>query len=276
MDRQFSEGNVQRILGIALLMGVASATLPAAGIFGQFTLDGTVTVTASGLIEWTSNSSPTPNSEATISSISNLTGTFLANNMGGQTVTINTLTDGPDPMTQQPVGEPFTEYNFIDFAAADGLPNLNATDIATGSGGTSGCSTDPATATAPQNCTLNGTTFPPAPGNGNSPFTFNNYTYTDSMNNTLCCTSTATWNISGVTSDGLSTWFGQFTATFNTSYQQQLDNFINTGQVSDAYSGVMTVTVQGIQSVPEPTSWIMMAGGIALLGLGSFRRKRRA
>ncbi|HUB79090.1 MAG TPA: PEP-CTERM sorting domain-containing protein [Bryobacteraceae bacterium] len=271
---------MQRLLGIALLMGAVSVTLPAAGIFGQFTLDGTVTVTAAGQILWTSNNSSTPDSMATISSSQDVTGTFATANggasIGGQAVTINTLTDNN---ADQPVGVSFTPYNFIDFAAGDSLPMLLATNISAGSGGQADCSDDPGSAAPGQNCTLLGTTtFPPVPGNGQSPFTFNNYSYpnTSPPPADLCCTSTATWNIAGVTSDGMSVWYGQFTATFDTSYQQQLLNFVNNGQVSDAYSGVMTVTVQQIQSVPEPGTWTMMAGGAILIGLGSFKRRKKA
>ena len=262
-------------------MGAITATLPAAGIFGQFTLDGTVTVTATGQILWTSNNSPTPDSMATVSSSANVTGSFATANgggsIGGQSVTINTLTD---TSSDQPVGVSFTPYNFIDFAAGDSLPNLLATNIAPGSGGQADCSDDPGAAAPGQNCTLLGnTTFPPVTvGNGQSPFTFNNYSYPNPAPPpaTLCCTSTATWNISGVTSDGMSLWFGQFTATFDTSFQQQLLNFVNNGQVSDAYSGVMTVTVEEVQSVPEPGTFAMIAGGAILIGLGSFKRRKKA
>ena len=275
---------MQRILGITVLMWTVSATLPAAGIFGQFTLDGTVTVTAAGQIEWTSNGSPTVNSEANVSSSADVTGTFatadMGGSIGGQLVTINTLTDGTDPMTTQPVGVTFTPFNFIDFAAVDSLPQLWATNISEGSGGQTDCSDDPSAAAPGQSCTLLGTTtFPPVlVGNGESPFTFNNYSYpnTNPPPDNLCCTSTATWNIAGVTSDGTSVWFGQFTATFDTSYQQQLLNFVDNSQVSDAYSGVMTVSVEQIQSVPEPGTWAMMVGGVILIGLGSLRRRKKA
>jgi hypothetical protein len=257
---------VQRILGIALLLGAASAGLSAATIQGQFTLVGTVTVTASGLIEWTSNASSTPDSKATVSSSSTLTGSFAG--LGNQTVTINTLTDSPG---NQPVNTPFTNFDFIDFTSDPTLPHLLANFIPLGSAPGTDCSTNPGAAVANQTCTLNATTNPPIPGG--SPFTFLNTT-TSSNGHPVCCTSSATWNISGVTSDGLSNWNGQFTATFVFPFQQVLQNFVTNGQVSDAYSGVMVVNVIPVTTVPEPTTLGLMGAGVLLLGVGSWKRKK--
>ncbi|MEI9976282.1 MAG: hypothetical protein WDO73_32070 [Ignavibacteriota bacterium] len=200
---------MHRILGIALLTGAMSASLSAATLSGQFTLVGTVTVTTDGLIEWTSNGSATPDSQATISSSSTLTGSFVG--LGNQNVVINTLVDGPDPATQQPVNTPFTNFNFIDFPGDPSFPELLANFLPLGSGSGASCSTDVNLAAANQTCTLGDTTTPPVPGG--SPFTFLN-TETSLNQQPVCCTSSATWNISGVTSDGTANWNGQFTATF--------------------------------------------------------------
>jgi PEP-CTERM motif len=257
---------VQKTLAIALLSGALSISLPAATLSGQFTLVGTVTVTAGGQIEWTSTSNVA--NEATISSAGTLSGSFAG--MGNQTVTVNALTDAPG---DQPVNTPFTNFNFIDFTGEPSFPELLANYIPLGSATGTDCSTDVAAAQANQTCTLNGGTNPPAPGG--SPFTFLN-TETSVNQTTECCTSTATWNISGVTSDGQSVWNGQFTATFPYSYQQVLANFVTNGQVDDAYSGVMVVTLQTspTSGVPEPTTLAFMGTGVVLLWVGTRRRKK--
>ena len=84
-----------------------------------------------------------------------------------------------------------------------------------------------------------------------------------------CCSSSGTWNISGVTSDGLSTWSGLFNATFNQPFQTVLANFVTNGQVTDAYSGDFTVTIS--PPVPEPSTYVLMGSGLALLMLGRSR-----
>jgi hypothetical protein len=257
---------VHRLLGSALFVGAMSASLSAASLTGQFTLVGTVTVTTGGLIEWTSNSSNTVNSEATISSSSTLTGSFVG--LGNQTVDINTLTDSA---ANQPVNIPFTNYNFIDFPSDPAFPELLANFMPVGSGGSADCSTNVALAAGGQTCTLTASTVPGIPGG--SPFTFLN-TETSVNQKAVCCTSSATWNISGVTSDGQEDWNGQFTATFVVPFQQVLDNFVTNGQVADAYSGVMVVDVIPVTSTPEPTTLALMGAGLALLVLGSWKRKR--
>lgn len=256
---------MHRIAVVTLLIGAVSATLAAGTLSGQFTLVGTVTVTNTGLIEWTSNSNTAD--QATISSTSTLSGSFAG--LGNQTVAIHTLTDGPG---DQPVNTPFANFDFIDFQPADNLPSLWADFIPLGSGPSADCSTNVGAAAGGQECTLTATTIPAIPGG--SPFTFLNTS--NSVNQqTVCCSSSASWNISGVTSDGLSSWNGLFNATFPFSYQQVLANFASSGQVQDAYSGVLVVTVQQIQSVPEPTTLALIGTGMILLCLGSWKRKKR-
>jgi len=248
---------VQRLLAIALLGGALSANLSAIPISGTFTLVGTVIVTNTGLIEWVSNTSVA--SQATISSTGTLSGSFVG--LGGATVGINTLTDAPG---DQPVNTPFPNFDFINFTTEPTFPELLANFIPLGSGSSSQCSTNPASALPNQTCTLTGSTTPPVPGG--SPFTFLN-TETSVNQMPVCCTSSATWNISGVTSDGLATWNGLFNATFVFPYQQVLANFVANGQVSDAYSGVFVVTLNPI--VPEPSTFAFMGTGVLLLWVGT-------
>jgi hypothetical protein len=73
---------MQRIIRVVLLAGAFSASLAAGPTFGTFTIDGSVSVTAS-TITWTSNSSVLD--EATISSL-RLSGSFMGT--GNDTVTI--------------------------------------------------------------------------------------------------------------------------------------------------------------------------------------------
>jgi hypothetical protein len=259
---------MRRLLTATLLFGTMSVSLTAATITGQFTLVGTVTVTATGLIEWTSNSSPIVDNQATISSSSTLTGSFSG--LGNQVVDINTLMDGPDPLTQQPVNLPFTNYNFIDFPSDPALPGLLANFMPEGSGGSSACSTNVALAAGGQTCTLNAGTNPSIPGG--SPFTFLN-TQSSLNQAPVCCTSSATWNISGVTSDGTANWNGQFTATFVVPFQEVLNSFVTDGQVQDAYSGVLVVDVIPIEEVPEPKTLGLMGAGLGLLVLLSWKQK---
>jgi PEP-CTERM motif len=259
--RKFSEGDtVKRIFAIALLSGALSVSLQAIPISGTFTLDGTVIVTAGGQIEWVSNSSVA--SQATISS-GGLSGSFVG--LANQTVTINTLTNASG---QQPVNTPFPAYNFIDFLGEPTFPELLATFIPLGTGSAGQCSINPALAAVNQTCTPTASTTPPAPTG--SPFTFTNNS--NGVGN--CCSSTATWEISGMTSDGSATFTGIFNATFNNqSYQQVLANFVSTGSATDAYSGDFTVTLNTTPT-PEPSTFAFMGTGVLLLWIGSRKWKR--
>jgi hypothetical protein len=245
-----------------------SASLTAATITGQFTVVGTVSITASGLIQWTSSASDTVNGQANISSSATLTGSFVG--LGNQAIDINTLTDGPDPSIDQTVNMPFSNYNFIGFPGDPTFPELQANFIPEGSGGSNACSTDVALAVEGQTCTLNAATTPGIPGG--SPFTFLN-TETSINQQLVCCTSSATWDISGVTSDGTANWNGQFTATFVVPFQQVLNNFVTNGQVLDAYSGVVVVDPIAIQDIPEPSILSLMSVGFAVVMLFRFSVK---
>jgi hypothetical protein len=252
---------VRKLFTIALLFCGVLTSLHATVLSGTFTLDGTVVITNTGLIEWISNTSVA--NQATISA-GTQTGTFVGT--GNQTVNIHTLNEAPG---NEPINSSFTNFDFIDFPADPTFPALLANFIPDGSGTPANCSTNPGLAVANQTCTLTSTTAPPSLFTGGSPYTFFN-TESSSGGKPFCCTSSATWNISGVTSDGQSIWSGEFNATFVNPYQTVLANFVANGQVTDAYSGDFTVT---ITPVPEPTTIAYVSGGLALLWLGKRRRK---
>jgi hypothetical protein len=240
-----------------MFAGSLSVSFAGGPISGTFTIDGSVSVTATG-ITWTSNTDIAD--QATISSLG-LSGSFAG--LDNDTVGINNLTDMPG---DQPVGVSFANFDFIDFPAALAYPSLDADMIALGSGNPSNCSTNAALASAGQTCTLTSTTTPAEPGG--SPFTFLN-----TLNGSSCCNSSATWDISGVTSDGQSTWSGIFTSEFDAPFQTVLSDFAQNGFVSDSFSGAMTVNIEQISAVPEPADFLMMGSGLAVLFLGLWRKK---
>jgi hypothetical protein len=241
-----------------MFAGSLSVSFAGGPISGTFTIDGSVSVTATG-ITWTSNTNVSD--QATISSLG-LSGSFAG--MDNDTVGIHNLTNLPG---DQPVGVSFSNFDFIDFPAPAGFPSLDADFIALGSGIPSNCSSNPAAAAAGQTCTLTSTTNPAEPGG--SPFTFLN-----TLNGTSCCNSSATWDISGLTSDGLSSWSGIFTSEFTTPYQTVLSNFEQTGVVSDSFSGAMTVSITQISSAPEPAALMLTGSGLILVSLKLRRRTK--
>lgn len=97
--------------------------------------------------------------------------------------------------------------------------------------------------------------------------------------NSVCCDSSATFGIRGVTSDGLSDWNAIFRATFTApndqpaaqgSFQQTLDDLATNGQFSASYTGPFTVASA---VTPEPSALSLF--GIALLLLAYLRFHRR-
>ena len=167
--------------------------------------------------------------------------------MGGQTVGINDLN-----RTNQPINSSFTNFDFIDFTSMPTYPSLNANFIPLGAFGSADCTATPA---AGQTCTPNVV--------GGSPFSF-----TNTSNGLGGINSSATWDISGVTSDGLSTWSAVFTAQFTTSFQDVLTSFGTTGFVTNSYSAAADVT---LSQVPEPATMALMGAGLVLISTG-FRR----
>ena len=218
--------------------------LSASPIFGTFNIAGTIIVTPS-TITWTGNDAPFPPDKARIGP--GPTDSFTG--LGGTTVTINDL--GPEP-----VGPTFPPIPFISFDAAPLLPVLDLNQIFAGIYGTAQCLLPPAVG---QQCTPS---FPVTP-TPVSPFNF--------VNNPgpVGPQATATFVFSGVTSDGLSRWFANFTAQFGVPYQSVLTDLGTNGFVSNTYSATVTVT-----PLPEPDGVTMMGIGLGLVAF-SLRLRRK-
>jgi hypothetical protein len=197
----------------------------AAPISGTFNMSGTFNVTGTGAssfstITWNSDMSPFTASMFT------LTASAIGTNESGQNG-IATLINPPEV-----VGGTFAATPFIAFLAVSGLPALDINFINAGTGGTAGCS---APAAVNETCTFAGSLF----------------TYKDDSADT----SDVKFDLSGVTSDGLSTWNGIFTAQFPETYQALLVGSGPTGTLSNSYSG--TVTVTALTATPEPATWLL-------------------
>jgi len=236
-----------KILFLSLLASGLSSTLSAAAIFGTFDMSGSLTVTPT-TITWTSDLLPglTPNRFTLTAG----TGSFAVEN--GQD-TINNLN-----IAAQPVGSTFPPTQFISFTVVPGLPTLDINMIYPGTSNATNCTAPPAVG---QTCT---------PSNvGGSPFTFTNTPPPTNIQ------SAAQFVFSGVTSDGLSSWFGVFTSQFNVPYQTVLAAFSpgGAGFVTNSYSATITVTPN--PAVPEPGPMVLLASGVGLLLISLGLRKRR-
>ncbi len=227
----------------AFLFGGLLQCASAAALSGTFNMGGTITVTGFSTITWNSTLSPgfAP-SMFTLSATNLFLGGVPTSSENGENG-ISTLNNPPEV-----VGSPgFSSTPFITFLVAAGLPTLDINFINPGFGGTAGCT---ASAAPGETCTFAGSLF----------------TFTDDSLNPD--TSDAKFNMSGVTSDGLSTWNAIFTSQFPETYQTLLSGFGNSTVLSNSYSATVTV-----QSIPEPATWLLVGLG---LGVVAFRKYKQA
>ncbi len=226
--------------GAVLFLGFVQSSFGGA-IFGSFDMSGVVIATSSAIDFETDQTGNAPN----LFTMSGGTGSFTG--ISGQ----QDIADIAD----EAVNTTFGPDTFITIAGI--TPTLEINEIY---GGTSPNTTAATCAAPATTCTPNYLA-----GALGSPFTF-----TDFGTN-----STATWVVSGVTSDGLSTWEAIFTAQFTETYQQELATFISTGSLSNSYSATATVTVTPI-TTPEPATWTFILLGSGLIGLAKLRFRRPA
>ena len=232
----------------ALIAGLLATFLcgnALATIVGTFNIFGNVTITPT-TITWTSITNTA--NQTTISS-GGLTGIYSG--LGNTTATIHGLNAAVEP-----VGVTFPLQPFISFDANPALSSLLINFIFAGIYPSAQCGASPAA--VGQTCTLPGSPFnfvnnpPPAPAGPQA---------------------TMTWAASGVTADGLDTWFGNFTSQFSTPFQTVLAGLANTGSITNTYSATITVETAST-SVPEPSTVTLMV--LALMSMLFFLRRRDA
>jgi hypothetical protein len=249
---------IGRVLFVALLAITYCATLSASPLFGTFNIGGTVIATPT-TITWRSDVSPSVASQAVVGA-TGLSGSFLALS-SGEVIGIASLNSAGQPSSNPDA--PFTPpVPFISFTGPLAGITLNINEVFHGFEGAAGCAAT--TPSVGQVCTVPGVN-PPA--GTQSPFNF--------VNNPPPApngpAATATFAFSGVTSDGLSRWSGNFTSQFNVPFQTILHN-LTAGPVSNTFSA--TITVTALTGAPEPGSMALMGLGVVLVVLSAGLRRR--
>jgi hypothetical protein len=213
----------------------ASLLLPgkaqAALLLGTLNFNGNLSI-STGLIDFqTTTGGPTGTVTFTSS-----TGDYTP--FAGSTGTLQDINNSTFPI---PTGAGFLDF-FLTSGAFPAGVKFTMTQLFPGIQGTAGCVSGP-------NCT------PP-----NSPY---------NLTNTSGTTSTASFTVSGVESDGVTTtpFTGVFTAQFGTQFQPLLAAINGNGTVTTSFSGTI------VTAAPEPGSLPMLAGGVLILGLAFGLRK---
>jgi len=245
---------------VTVLGGLLCASLPAAPILnGTFDISGNITVNNGGVngcpsgslcITWTDPPATSPN-QADIAG-SGLSGVFatIPGFSGNDKANISNLTSPPEVVD----AGGFAPQTFMSFNTAGVTTTLLINFISGGIYGPGQCALAPAVG---QQCTVPGSLFnfvnnpPPAP---------------------VGPAATATWSLSGVTNDGQSTWFGNFTSQFSVPFQTVLTQLQTTGSVTNSYSATFSVTSSN-NVVPEAGTLSLL--GLGLVGLSVKLRRRR-
>jgi hypothetical protein len=221
-----------RIFTMVAIAITFAGSVRASTISGSFEISGAFTA-SSNTITWASNSAIAD--QATIGSVS---GSFVG--LGNTLAGIENLN-----FASEPVGTPFTPQDFINLLSAPTFPQLDIDYIAPGTGGPAGCAAAPPA--AGQTCTPSG-----------SPFTFLN---------TAAGVSTVSFNFSGVTSDGKSSWNATFTSQFNESFQNVVAVLDAGGSITSSYSDSNVVIA--MTPVPIPgAGWLALTGLLLLAAVG--------
>lgn len=241
---------IKRICMVVFFAGLLglTTTLSASPILsGTFALGGTMTVVAgaSPQIDWMLTESPfTPEQ----SDIGSGTGSFTG---ASGTVGIDNLS-----FSTEPVGSTFGPDLFI--TVGPSMPTLLINLIQAGTYPQATCTAAPA---AGQTCT------PPVTGSTPGPFDFVNYATAHGLN------SSATFLMSGVTSDDQSSWTGIFTVNFTAPYQTILSDLATGGSVTHTYSASFSVVPN--PTVAEPGTPVLVLLGMALVVASRARTRRR-
>lgn len=226
---------MRRMILVLALAGAYAGSAYATAVTGTFDISGTMTASSSS-ISWLDG-------QAAVSS--GATGSFV----GASGLLV--MLDGWNAALEPVGNSPFAPQAFLSFPSALSLPSLSIDSVLPGVFTAAECTDEPA-ATG-QTCTPSG-----------SMFSFLNSPVGSSLQ----------FVFQGVTSDGDSSWTGNFTAQFNVPYQTEL-TALAAGSFTTSYSATFAVTPT-IKSVPEPASLALFAAGLAAAAAAAAIRRRRS